>query len=132
MDWLAQHHPFGTKKMKEESKLLAESVREEFETNYNAFLDRHDPEVLAEKRVEKRKREERKREFGLDEIKVADTPAVHAEKRGFLISDSLTQIGNFLGQSVNTPQLKQLSEQTILLRRIEQNTGKKMGVDFPL
>ena len=48
-----------------------------------------------------------------------------------ILSDSLISIGNFIGSSSNSPQLKQLSEQTALLPEIRQNTRGR-SVDFPL
>jgi hypothetical protein len=56
-----------------------------------------------------------------------DKPDTVANRTRNIQSDSLSSIGNFLGQSTNTPQIKALSEQTKVLKDIERNT-KSRGV----
>jgi hypothetical protein len=48
------------------------------------------------------------------------------------LSDSLTSVGNFLGGSTNSPQMKLLDDANRLLRQIEKNTGRQGGTAFPL
>jgi hypothetical protein len=56
-----------------------------------------------------------------------------ANKKRSMFTDSLSEIGNFLGQSTNTPQMRILSEQHKTLKDIERNTKQKSkGLDVPL
>lgn len=132
---ITQKNPFAPKSVKETTQLQAEAVREEFDKQFNAFLDRRDPEVIAKTREAKKARADRKRQFTIEELTVDNDPTQKKAARSAadnVLSDSLTKIGNFLGGTTQSPQVQQLIKVNELLRRIEQNTGKNNGLQVPL
>lgn len=61
-----------------------------------------------------------------------DTAADRTFLKPISLSDSLSSIGNFLGTNPASPQMKELSTQTQVLRKIEQNTARQAESPFPL
>ncbi len=64
----------------------------------------------------------------LDKVKSTDSRS----QANSILSNALSSVGNFLGQSTNSPQLRELSEQTKTLKSIDNKIQPGQGLAFPL